>query len=124
VKDQTSNPLLLLSKLYQSTYLSKMCDIEVFTPHKPDHENYFYFAINLITHAVPEPSPATYLQGLSKRIPELEYVGPVGHLDDALQVRVKKSDEIDLRLLKNGFETIKGVESAELQKPKMRNRRN
>ncbi|CAB4410167.1 unnamed protein product [Rhizophagus irregularis] len=101
-----------------------MCDVQVFAPHKPDFENYYYFAINLITRVIPEPSPATYLQGLSQRIPELEYLGPVGHLDDAVQVRVKKSEEIDIDGLIDGFETIKGVESAELQSPKFRNRRN
>ncbi|GBC07235.1 hypothetical protein RclHR1_07320008 [Rhizophagus clarus] len=101
-----------------------MVDVEIYIPHKPDYENYYYFAINLITHIVPEPSPATYLQRLSRRIPELEYVGPVGRLDDAVQVRVKKSDEVDIEGLICGFETINGVESAELQLPKKRNRRN
>jgi len=92
-------------------------------PHKSDYENYYYFAINLITHTVPEPTPAAYLQRLSLRVPEIEYIGPVGHLDDAVQVRVKKSEEIDLTGLVHAFEAINGVESAELQQPKKRNKK-
>ena len=94
------------------------------TSHEPDYENYYYFAINLITHTVPEPTPAVYLQKLSLRVPEIEYIGPVVYLDDAVQVRVKKSEVGDIIGLVDGFANIRGVESAELQQPEIRNRRN
>ena len=89
-----------------------MADLKECVPHIPDYENYYYFVINLITHTVPEPTPAAYLQELSKRVPEIEYLGP---LVDAVQIRVKKSDEIDLLKLISGFENINGVASAKLQ---------
>ena len=54
---------------------------------------------------------------MSKRVPEIEYLGPVIHLYDAIQIRVKKSDEIDILGLIDGFENINGVASAELQLP-------
>ena len=58
---------------------------------------------------------------MSKRVPEVEYLGPDIHLIDAVQIRVKKSDEIDLLGLIDGFETINGVSSAELQQPTEQN---
>jgi hypothetical protein len=82
-----------------------------------DNENYFYFIIKIITHTVPEPPPATYLQRLSKRIPEIEVLGPVIHLDDAIKIRVNKSDGIDIKGLIDGFESINGVARAELIQP-------
>ena len=94
-----------------------MADLKECVLHKPDYENYYYFAINLITHTVPEPTPAAYLQNLSKRVPEIEYLGSVFHLVDAVQIRVKKSDEIDLLELISGFEDINGVASVKLQQP-------
>ena len=101
-----------------------MCDVELYRPHKPDYENYHYFAINLITQIIPEPSPESYLEKLSRRNPEIEYIGPIGHLNDAVQVRVKKSEITDLTGLKKGFASINGVESVEIQEPKRRFKKN
>src|SRR4051794_34141918 len=100
-----------------------MSDAELNRPHKPDYENYFYFVINL-TQIRPESSPEAHFEKLSRRNLEIEYIGPIGYLDDAVLVRVKKSEIIDLTALTKEFEDINGVESVELQEPKRRIKKN
>lgn len=88
-------------------------------PLKSDFDNYYYFALNL-SSIVPEPCPTITLARFSLRIPEIEYLGRVGHLNDVVQVRVKKNNDIDLTRLQEALVMVNGVESVELQVPKMR----
>ncbi|CAI2173976.1 14206_t:CDS:1 [Funneliformis geosporum] len=87
--------------------------------HQSDFESYYYFECNL-SSIVPEPCPTFTLARISRIFPEVEYLGRVGHLNDVVQVRVKKDGDIDLAILQEGLEMVNGVQSVELQVPEMR----
>jgi len=84
-------------------------------PHALDYDLYHYFAVTLFS--------VSSLENLISNLPHnIEYVGQIGELKDAVLVKCEKSD-IDIEETRRALKTIPGVENVEHQVTRMRTKR-